>query len=338
MPQKEETTPAPSADPDEATPVSPFIPFGTVALTPDFFLDGAGTNIDSPEFFEADQPENTLLLVSGKGNDTVEIWQYPFRGKELPALKRNSLPNGLGIDQDKNLLLIGDSQEKIVEVRALPSLAVISNIGKDVLGSGETNVDILTLRNGGKHLYVTESHQIQVFNLDNGEYIRSFSPDVESIEEVLADSYHQIIYVPEENGVASGKHPGGAITAYHPDGQPYLRSGSNVFGNGVFAGDGEGITLYSCHDAAGQDTGRGFIIAADQASKTKNGFEFFDRQSWRHLGTLMLNGVSNTDGIDATNRLLPNAPQGLFAAVNNDTSTAIVSWARIEEATGLRCQ
>jgi len=338
IPRKEEPVLILSKDVSEETPVSSFAPFGSATLSPDFFLDGAGTNIDSPEFFEADQPENTLLLVSGKGNDTVEVWQYPFEGKELPVLKRSSRPNGLGIDQERNFLLIGDSQEKLVEVRALPNLDILFNLGKDVLRPGETNVDTLTLRSGEKYLYATESHQVRVFNLDSGKQVYSFSPNVESIEEVLADSYHQIVYVPEEKGAGSERYPRGAVTAYHPDGRPYFRNGSNVFGKGVFAGDGEGITLYACHDADGKDNGKGFIIAADQAPAGKNGFEFFDRQSWQHLGTLILNGVSFTDGIDATSRPLPNSPQGLFAAVNNDKSTAVVSWARIEEATGLRCQ
>lgn len=333
--QEEETTRNEKKDSSEPIPLKIF---GTVVIQPDFFLDGAGTNIDSPEFFEADQPENTLLFVSGKGNDTVEVWQLPFVGRELPAIKRSSLPNGIAIDQERRLLYIGDSERRFVEVRSLPSLAVVGTFGNDILKSGETNLDILALPNGDRRAFVSESHSVTVFDPTTGKRLASFSPDVESIEEVLADSYHQIIYVPEENGVESKKHPGGAITVYHPDGRPYARSGSNVFGKGVFAGDGEGITLYACHDTADQDTGRGFIIAADQASAGKNGFEFFDRETWRHLGTLMLAGVSNTDGIDATNRPLPDAPHGLFAAANNDKNTAVVSWAKIEEATGLRCQ
>lgn len=338
IPRKEETAPTPSESPAETIPAAPFVPFGTVTVSPDFFLDGAGTNIDSPEFFEAAQPTDTLLFVSGKGNDTVEAWQFPFVGRELPAIKRSSLPNGIAIDQERRLLYIGDSERRFVEVRSLPSLAVVSTFGKDTLKSGETNLDILALPNGDRRAFVSESHSVTAFDPTTGRRLASFSPDVESIEEVLADSYHQIIYVPEENGVESKKHPGGAITAYHPDGRPYAKSGSNVFGKGVFAGDGEGITLYACHDALDQDTGRGFIIAADQAPAGKNGFEFFDRETWRHLGTLILTGVSNTDGIDATNRPLPDFPHGLFSAANNDTNTAVVSWAKIEEAAGLRCQ
>lgn len=315
----------------------PFNPFGKITLTPDFFLDGQGTNIDSPEFFEADAPENTLLLISAKGNDLVEVWQFPFKDKELSPLKRNSLPNGLGIDQDRNLLLIGDADEQKVDVHSLPDLKRLSTLGENKLESGETNVDILTLPNGKKQAYVTETHGIDIFDVDGGSFIRSFSPNVESIEEVLADSFHQIIYVPEENGVVSKKYPGGALTAYYPDGRPYLRNGSNVFGKRVFAGDGEGVTLYPCRDKNGKDTGRGFILAADQGSGTNNGFEFFDRENWQHLGTLILAGVTLSDGITASNKPLSGYPDGLFAASNNDKNIAVISWEKISQVTRLQC-
>lgn len=338
------TIPMPSSPEVKTEEVQPtpetnksFTSFGEVTLNPDFFLDGQGTNIDSPEFFEADAPENTLLLVSAKGNDLVEVWQFPFRGKELSPLKRNSLPNGLGIDQDRNLLLIGDADKQKVDVHQLPDLNRLSSFGEKELDSGETNVDVLTLRDGTKQVYVTETNGIDVFDLDNGTFIRSFSPNVESIEEVLADSFHQIIYVPEENGVTSKKYPGGAITAYHPDGRPYMKNGSNIFGKGVYSGDGEGITLYVCRNAEKKDTGRGFIIAADQGSGTNNGFEFFDRETWRHLGTLILSGVTLSDGISASSRPFPNYPEGIFTTSNDDKSVAIISWDKISQATKLQC-
>lgn len=318
--------------------------FGTLqdskvaSVAPDFFLDGDGTNIDSPEFFEADNFQDTLLFVSGKGNDTIEIWKFPFLGSQLVPLKRDSLPNGLDIDQDKNLLLIGDAGKKTVEVRSLPDLSLVYIIGNGVIGSGETNLDTLTLPDGQKHIYVSESHKIDIFALETGATINSFSPNVESIEEVLADSYYQIIYVPEENGVISKIHPGGAVAAYYPDGKEYLKNGSNIFGQGLFTGDEEGIALYACKGSDGKDSGRGYIIVANQAPSSLNKFEFFDRISWRHLGSLALEGVSGTDGIAATELSLPGYPQGIFAATNSDKNVALVSWEKIAKALDLGCE
>lgn len=314
-----------------------FESFGTVRITPDLFLDGEGTNIDSPEFFESKNPQDTLLLVSGKGNDTIEIWKFPFENNQLTAIDRKSLPNGLDVDQDKKLLLVGDAEKKVVEIRSLPDFSVLSTVGQDVLESGETNLDTLTFPDGSKHMYVSENRKISVFNLKTGAFIFSFSPNVKSIEEVLADSYHQIIYVPEEKGFKSETHPGGAIMAYHPDGKEYLKNGSNVFGQGLFTGDEEGIALYTCRGSDGKDDGRGFILVANQASAVLNSLELFDRVTWEHLGSLILEGVSGTDGIAVTERPLPNYPQGILAVSNADKNVALISWEKIASITNMKC-
>ena len=52
------------------------------------------------------------------------------------------------------------------------------------------------------------------------------------------------------------------------------------------------------------------------------------------LGTLRLEGISNTDGIASTQRPLPDYPLGLFAAIDDDAATAIVGWDVILEAIG----
>lgn len=309
--------------------------FESASVEPDTILEGPGKNIDSPEFFAAG--EESLIMVSAKNNDVLEVWKYPFKNTESSLVERDSLPNGLGVDQDLDLLLIGDSEQELVEVRSLPELQKIKEIGKGVIPPGETNVDVLTLLNGEKHLYATGSQSIHVFNLATGATITTFSPNVESVEEVLADSYHQIIYVPEESGKGSEKHPGGAITAYAPDGTPYLKNGTAVFGKDVFSEDGEGITLYTCRNTENKDTGRGFIIASDQRDDL-NDFEFFDRETWEHLGTLRIKGVSFTDGIVASSYPLPGYPQGIFVVVNNDQNTALVSWEKIAAATGVSCE
>jgi hypothetical protein len=52
---------------------------------------------------------------------------------------------------------------------------------------------------------------------------------------------------------------------------------------------------------------------------------------------LVLDGVANTDGIGSTQRALPGFPLGLFAAIDDDTSTVGIGWHRILAATGLGC-
>lgn len=210
------TAEAPPIEEEDALALAPF---GTVSVVPDMMLDGTGTNIDSPEFWEAPNAEDTLLLVSAKGNDLVEVWKYPFVGTELPPLRLAPTPNGLDVDQDRDMLIVGDSQERIIRVHSLPDQAFVRTIGKGEIGSGETNIDILD-REGKKWVFVSESHAVKAFDLDSGALLSSFEPQVESIEEILADSFSQTIYVPEEEGIASDVIRNGGIVAYTPSGSP----------------------------------------------------------------------------------------------------------------------
>jgi hypothetical protein len=322
--------------PPDTSAIPLFNIFGKASVDPDLFLDGEGSGIESPEFYEASKYEQSLLLISGKSNDVIEIWQYPFRNNEQSSFKTSSLPNGLDIDQAKDWLLVGFSDEEKIVVYKLPGLEKIMTIGEGKFRSGETNMDILTQSGGKRIMYATEKDLVRGFDLENGKETLTFSPQVESIEEVLADNYHQVIYIPEENGVESKMHSGGAVLAYRPDGSLYPNS-NNIFGQGLFAGDEEGITLYQCLDEDKEDTGHGFIIVADQSGEGKNGLEFFNRETWKHLGTLTLPGVSMTDGIASTQQYFPEYPLGILAVSNNDTNTALISWEKIFAETGLSC-
>ena len=141
--------------------------------------------------------------------------------------------------------------------------------------------------------------------------------------------------VPPVPASAKSTNTVNADYAYHPDGTPYLKNGSNQFGTNVFQYDAQGITLYHC-PPIGQDNGTGFIVVSDQVG-AQTEFEFFDRQSWDYLGTLLINGVSNTDGVASTQQALPGYPMGIFAAINNDTSTVGVGWDKVLAAMGLAC-
>lgn len=149
------------------------------------------------------------------------------------------------------------------------------------------------------------------------------------IEEVLADSFHQVVYVPKEESGGGGRHAG--MYAFDPYGNPFLRNGSNHFAAESYEDDAEGLTLYTCPADGVGDNGEGFIVSTDQDNPL-SGFLFFERKSWEYLGTLRIAGVNNTDGIASTQKPLPNYPQGIFAAVDDDTSAVGVGWDRIFKA------
>lgn len=309
-----------------------FEPFGAATVTPTFSLDGAGTNIDAVAFWETDVPDETILFVSGKGNDVIERWRHPFLENELAPIRLAWRPNGLRVDQVRAQLLVGNSSDGAVEIFSLPDVAHMRTIGKNDIVSGETDVDVVHHADGMTRIFATEDDSVRVFDGASGAQVLQFVPDTDSIEEIVADGFHGTIYVPEESGIVSKKHPRGAVLVYDTNGTP-----KGVFADGgIFSGDEEGIALYTCPSSGTSDNGRGFLIVVDQAGKD-TGFEFFDRMNRKYLGTLTIAGVTGTDGIAITQRALPNFPHGLLAVTDNNNAVALVDMETILEKTGLIC-
>jgi len=309
--------------------------FGTVTIAPDFALDGAGANVDSLAFYEAPDPRDTLLFVTAKGNQRVEVWRFPFAGHELPALApesfgRETQVNGIAVDRDAARLYVAVSAPASrVSVFALPGLELVGELFAGAADLGpEPNLALLHRPDGARWLFLSSERSVHVLDAASGAPLGRFEPGF-GIETLLADDRDQVLYVPDEDGRTG-------VAAFDPLGAPHRRAGASRFGAGAFQADAEGIALYRCGAGAGGDDGRGFLVVADQRPD-RSEFEFFDRRSGRHLGALVLDGVAYTDGIASTERPLPGHPNGLFAAVDDDTSTAVVGWHRIFAATGLGC-
>ncbi len=306
-------------------------PFGTVTLNPAFEAAGEGLNVDTIAFWAAPDASNTLMFVTAKGNSLVEVWRYPFLGQAQPSLLHptfaDSPVNGVVVDQETDLLYVSvGSPASTVSVFSLPDLAFVMNFNKpDADFQGEPNLGLLKLPGGEKRLYVSADDIVFIHDAQSGALLGEFAPE-KGLETIVGDDFHQALYIPDENG-----HTG--IYAYQPDGTPFLRNGSNHFGDGgIFQKDAEGIIILRCPLAGGSDDGSGLILVSDQ-KKDITDFEVFDRRTWQHLGALRLNGVSNTDGIASFQQALPAHPRGVFAAIDDDNATAIIGWDEILAAT-----
>lgn len=309
-----------------------FAPFGTVELEPAFFVEGVGDNIDTLAFWEADDPSQTLMFVTAKDNQLVEVWRYPFAAELEPlrnaAFRLDSQVNGVIVDQTEDLLYVSvSSPSSTVSVFALPSLEHETDLvsaSRDL--SNETNLGLLH-HPSGTRLYVTADFKVYVLDTASGEIMDAFEPATE-IETIVGDSHHQLLYIPDENGRTG-------VYVHKPNGTP--KSGwVTDFGSTDFQADAEGILVYTCLEDGRSDDGRGFVVVADQRQQQTE-FEFYDRQTWAHLGGVRLLGVSNTDGIGSTQPPLPDYPLGLFAAVDDDRRVAGIGWHDIFAATGLSC-
>ena len=332
-------TAMPAAQPTSTWMSSPapdgFKPFDTITVKPDFELNGQGRNVDSIAFWQAPDPHHTLMFITAKNNQLVEIWKYPF-DNELPPLRHASFGsgtrvNGVAVDQKNNRLYVSVSEPaSTVSVFSLPELEFIGEfVEGDVNLESEPNITLLKHTDGQTRVYVSADSIVYIYDGEKGTQIGDFRP-AKGLETLMADDFYQVIYIPDENDKTG-------IYAYYPDGTPYSRDGTNNFGvGGIFRADAEGIVLYTCPADGSRDNGTGLLIVAEQKSDETD-FEFFDRQTLDHLGTVRLEGVSNTDGIASTQKPLPDYPSGVFVAVNDDTTVVGVDWDKIFDATGLGC-
>ncbi|MEM7115801.1 MAG: phytase [Chloroflexota bacterium] len=307
----------------------------TANVAPDFEVDGSGSDVDTIAFWETENANDVLMFTTAKASQLVEVWQFPFVGNEQTPLTHGTFGasgtrvNGVVVDQESDLLYVSVADpQSTVSVFSIPDLLFASEfISGTVNLKSEPNIDLLSHSNGELWAYVSADQTLYIYNAETGAAISQFQPD-EGLETVLADDLHQIIYVPDEKDQTG-------VYAYQPDGTPFLNNGTHQFGQTNFDADAEGIILYHC-PPVGVDNGTGFIIVADQIG-SQSDFEFFDRQTWAHLGTLTMMGVANTDGIASTQMVLPGYPMGIFAAINDDSTTVGVGWDKVFTAMGIAC-
>lgn len=304
-------------------PHCPPKPFKPATLSPAFELIGPGKDVDTIDFWEAPDSSKTLMFVTAKGNSLLEVWEYPFLNNGKPPLYHetftNCKVNGIIIDQETDLMYISISRPtSTVSVFRLPDMSFVMNFNKPGANyGGEPNIALLKLESGEKRIYVSADDIIYIHDAETGRLLDEFEPP-KGVETIVADPVHQRIFVPDEND-RSG------VYVFDPDGKFSRQYKNNPFGTDDFQKDAEGIIIYKCSDENGEDNGSGFIVVSDQKKKITE-FEFYDRQTWKHLGFIRIKGVSNTDGIASFQKPLPDYPMGLFVAVNDDMTTVGIGW------------
>ncbi len=275
------------------------------------------------------------MFVTAKANSLVEVWPFPFSGGERPPLRHESFGqsqvNGVAVDQARDLLYISVSRPaSVVAVFALPDLTFVRSFvrGADDLGD-EPGLALVDTADGQSRVYVSSDagRFVHVYDAASGAAVAAV-PLPHELETILFDPFYGVVYIPDETGARG-------VLAYDRDLAPYQRDGRHSFGAGLFQNDAEGAVLYTC-PGGGADDGRGFIVVADQR-RPETDLEFFDRQSWDHLGSLRLAGVSNTDGLGSSQAAWPGYPLGILAAIDDDGRAAGIGWDRVLAAMDVSC-
>ncbi len=331
---RQPAAPGPSrADEDGA-----FHAFGPVTVTADFDAVGAGVNVDTIAFWEAPDPTQSLMFVTSKNRSLVEVWMYPYASAsdertplrhDCLQARSSSATNGVVVDQEADLLYVASNQSPNVCVFSLPGLDFLRAITSDATFGNEPNLALLTPTGSPPRLYVSNDSTVYIHHAIGGQQLGQFTPTT-GLETMWGDDHDQVLYIPDENGRTG-------VYAYRPDGTAYTRNGASRLGDStIFDSDAEGILEYTCPATGTTDDGTGLIIVSDQidSSRTGNDYEVFDRRTWAHLGAFKLRlpsgeFVHNTDGIGSTQQASAAHPDGVFTAVQDDTSVAGVGWDKI---------
>ena len=314
------------------TPAAPadLEPFGTVSISRsdiEFDVNGSGDNVDSIAFWEAPDPADSLMMVTSKANESIEVYQYPFTS-ELRTIACGEESTGIWVDQAGDILYITERYSSNVCAFDLPELTPNSALGFATAATGnnsEPNLAMLNLSGGQSRVYVSYDERVHYHDAATGAALGEFVPE-QGLETMYGDDYYQVLYIPDE-GDRSG------VYVYDPDGN---FAGSSFGDRSVFESDAEGISVYKCTSEEKADTGEGLIVVADQKEETTD-FEFFNRRTKEHLGKINIAGVNNTDGISITQQSSPEYPLGLLAVIDDDSSTVGVGWDILLERTGLSC-
>ena len=107
------SSPTPTAVPTDSPRLEPF---GTVNIdTGDlrFNVDGSGSDVDSIAFWEAQDPAESLMIVTSKGNEFAEVYRYPFTA-ELTTISCGEASNGVWVDQDHDILYVTERNSNLV--------------------------------------------------------------------------------------------------------------------------------------------------------------------------------------------------------------------------------
>jgi 3-phytase len=275
-----------------------------------------GHNVDSLAIWIAPNKADSLVLLTEKSGGQIMVFKADPQAtfvRRFGAFKR---PNGIAILQNvrfgasrKDLVFITDRDDNRVSVYSIPDFELLGTFGTDLqqpMGIAlyphprEQTIFAYVVQKRASADDKIVRYQIRA---PNGRLVAQrdlqFGSEVSvGQESVAVDVARQQVFVADENERD--------IKMYDLTGK-FLRR----FGKGVFEAQVEGIVIAAC--------GRqGYIIASDQKDVTE--FEFFDRATLQHLGTVR-GTAAHTDGIALTQSKLPHFPNGLFIAQSDPEST-----------------
>ncbi len=275
-----------------------------------------GNNVDSLAIWIAPNKADSLVLLTEKSGGHVMVFKADAQATFVRRFGNFKRPNGIAILQNarigmarKDLVFITDRDDNRVSVYSIPDFELLSVFGEDL----QQPMGIALYRHPREPAVF--AYIVQKRATDDAKVVRyrisetkgrlsaqrelQFGREVSIGQETVAvDADRKQVLVADENERD--------IKVYDLAGK-FLRS----FGKGAFEAQVEGLVVVTCGK-------NGYLVASDQKDITE--FEFFDRTTYQHLGTVRGTAV-HTDGIALTQTKLPSFPNGLFTAQSDPAST-----------------
>ncbi len=275
-----------------------------------------GTNVDSLAIWIAPNKADSLVLLTEKSGGQVMVFKADANATFVRRFGQFKRPNGIAILQNtqigtvrKDLVFITDRDDNRVSIYSLPQFELLGTFGTDLVQPmgialyqaprEQTVFAYIVQKRATDEAKVVRYRIVETEGRLSAERELQFGREVSVGQETVAvDAARQQVLVADENERD--------IKVYDLAGK-FLRR----FGQGAFEAQVEGIVIAACGNG-------GYIIASDQKDRTE--FEFFDRTTYKHLGTVRGTAV-HTDGIALTQTKLPSFPHGLFTAQSDPEST-----------------
>lgn len=318
------------------------------ALQPDFVTDPTLVDTDDPAIWIHPQdPLQSLIIGTDKGDDNGGIYVFDLRGKLLPGKTITGLPRPNNIDVEYGFVLGGDTidiavftQRNADNIRILkvPEMTFIDGGGIDVFAGEKIQAPMgiaLYKKPATGQMYAFVSRKSGPDGSYLWQYLLQDSAGIAAARLVrrfgafTGGREIEAIAVDDELGYVYYSDEGAGVRKYYAD-----PDSGNVelalFAREDFADDQEGISIYT------QPDGKGYILVSDQQA---NRFHVFTREgspgaphTHRRLAIIPMS-TSASDGSEVTSAAFGDLyPRGFFVAMSDDRTFQIYRWEKLEEA------
>ena len=303
--------------------------FGDITLEPTIAYDSWGENVDSIAAWRSESGETQIFITS---KDNNAIGEFDLDGAFVTASPQDDV-NGIIVFEDEIYLSQDDGVDKIfVYDIATLSLQRTFSGPADMASGGEHDLDICSAEKaGGQNVaWVSDdTGKVVAYNANTGEKLyvidTGITGGLEEIE-VIEHRDHCSVVIANENDAISSF----GFQVWRADAAGAEKVGE--FGEGLWNDDSEGLVAVTAPD------GSGYLFCTEQGENQSRYFMYhFDKtgSDFTFIGTLMLEDVANTDGISAFQWAVPDAPDGMFLAIDDDSRGVAIPLHVIFDATGL---